>query len=379
MRWIWNPETGNHGGESVTKKDPISWMPWYVIDWLMDPEIGGMSGDARAGYFDLLCWQWYQGGLPDDDQALQRRSRLAPEVWARERETIRALLQKCDDGKLRQSRCVTERDNALRLVQMRKKRTEKARQVRLQRLRNRRKQKRIDCDSHCGNTVTDQLQANRTLHLQDITIQEEEERLSQDPKKEPEQAADPPAPDGGNGKDQRIPAGHFTHFDWEPRRDALLARYFSHPGTDLDAWKENFAELFCGDDGKPRRIQTIVGFLEEASQFDVGQVAAAMAVMVGREVRGDRMRYLMALIRKDAGRYQAKMQREEIRREEREHQERARSQSQPVGQSAADALPRSCGNLVRDVVLRTLPPVRRARGPEERASAEASNDFQDGS
>lgn len=61
------------------------WMPWYVDDWLNDPEVRLMSRVARSVYFDMLCLQWKRGPLPDDAGQLAR-------MLGDDRRTIAAVL-----------------------------------------------------------------------------------------------------------------------------------------------------------------------------------------------------------------------------------------------------------------------------------------------
>lgn len=46
------------------------WFPFYARDWLTDSAVVGMTAMVRGCYVQLLCYQWENGGLPDDTIAL---------------------------------------------------------------------------------------------------------------------------------------------------------------------------------------------------------------------------------------------------------------------------------------------------------------------
>jgi uncharacterized protein YdaU (DUF1376 family) len=95
-------------------------MYFNIIDWLLDDEVQTMTPLARAGYFDLLCRQWYDGGLPDDPKKLQIFSRLDKDQWEEVSAEILPHFKKCDDGLLRQGRLDETRQEALLLLDSRR-------------------------------------------------------------------------------------------------------------------------------------------------------------------------------------------------------------------------------------------------------------------
>jgi uncharacterized protein YdaU (DUF1376 family) len=62
------------------------WMPLYVADYLADTEhLGALQSGA---YLHLIMHYWQHRGLPDDDAALRRITKLTPGEWKRERGTL---------------------------------------------------------------------------------------------------------------------------------------------------------------------------------------------------------------------------------------------------------------------------------------------------
>jgi uncharacterized protein YdaU (DUF1376 family) len=59
------------------------WFPLYATDWLTDHRVRLLSVEARGLYIDLLCHQWAEGGLPDDERHLARIANLNPRTFRR--------------------------------------------------------------------------------------------------------------------------------------------------------------------------------------------------------------------------------------------------------------------------------------------------------
>lgn len=67
------------------------WMPLYVADYLADTEhLGALQSGA---YLHLIMHYWQHRGLPDDDAALRRITRLTPMEWKRERGVLAAFFR----------------------------------------------------------------------------------------------------------------------------------------------------------------------------------------------------------------------------------------------------------------------------------------------
>ncbi len=82
---------------------------FYPNDWLSSPKIALMTPAEEGAYVRLLCYDWANDGLPDDDQQLAVLSRLG-EGWFEGGST---KLRECfvlRDGKLHNPRLEKERE-----------------------------------------------------------------------------------------------------------------------------------------------------------------------------------------------------------------------------------------------------------------------------
>jgi uncharacterized protein YdaU (DUF1376 family) len=64
-------------------------MPWYVADFVADTQ--HLDSSLTGAYMLLIGHYWLRGGLPDDDAALARISRMSPTEWRKARPTIFAF------------------------------------------------------------------------------------------------------------------------------------------------------------------------------------------------------------------------------------------------------------------------------------------------
>jgi len=62
----------------------------YPKDLLADPNVEQMTNEQLGMYLRLMCWEWINGGLPLDDEAIKRLAR-AGDNWSSER----CLLLQC--------------------------------------------------------------------------------------------------------------------------------------------------------------------------------------------------------------------------------------------------------------------------------------------
>jgi len=91
-------------------------MMFYPEAWKASVGVATMDPIARAGYFDVLCSMWLDGGsLPDDDRTLRACSRLDAKQWAASAEFIRAELTTTGDGHVTQSRLAEEYERTIEL------------------------------------------------------------------------------------------------------------------------------------------------------------------------------------------------------------------------------------------------------------------------
>lgn len=82
---------------------------FYAQDWLSSIDISLMTLVEEGAYHRLLCWAWTQDdcGLPSDDEALAKLSRLEAE-WLHSKDKILKKFR-LDKGRLFNDRLLTER------------------------------------------------------------------------------------------------------------------------------------------------------------------------------------------------------------------------------------------------------------------------------
>jgi uncharacterized protein YdaU (DUF1376 family) len=65
---------------------PRPWMPLYVADYLNDTM--HLTVAESGAYMNLILFYWVNGGLPNDEKAIARITRLGPMGWKRSRGTL---------------------------------------------------------------------------------------------------------------------------------------------------------------------------------------------------------------------------------------------------------------------------------------------------
>jgi uncharacterized protein YdaU (DUF1376 family) len=65
------------------------WMPLYVADYLADT--AHLSTTEHGAYFLLIMHYWTKGGLPDNEEAIRRITRLTDRQWSRSCDLLRSL------------------------------------------------------------------------------------------------------------------------------------------------------------------------------------------------------------------------------------------------------------------------------------------------
>lgn len=67
------------------------WMPFYGMEYLADT--AHLSPAESGAYIHLIIYYWFNGGLPDDDYAVARITRLNPTAWAKSIPRLKTLFK----------------------------------------------------------------------------------------------------------------------------------------------------------------------------------------------------------------------------------------------------------------------------------------------
>lgn len=65
------------------------WMPLYVADYQADT--AHLSTTEHGAYLLLIMFYWTKGGLPDDEEAIRRVTRMTTRQWSQSRDVLRSL------------------------------------------------------------------------------------------------------------------------------------------------------------------------------------------------------------------------------------------------------------------------------------------------
>lgn len=95
-------------------RNPFQWFPFYATDWLSDERVRMLSLTAKGAYIDLLCNQWVEGSIPDDDLRLSRLLGISLKEWMEISQEVRQFFVDNSDGRLENKRLAQERDARLR-------------------------------------------------------------------------------------------------------------------------------------------------------------------------------------------------------------------------------------------------------------------------
>src|SRR5689334_3432761 len=76
----------NRRGRSAVSRP---WMPWYVADFMADTL--HLSAAQTGAYMLLIGHYWQHGGLPSEDEALARITRMSAPEWRRSRGVLQAF------------------------------------------------------------------------------------------------------------------------------------------------------------------------------------------------------------------------------------------------------------------------------------------------
>lgn len=77
------------------------WMPLYIADYLKDT--AHLSPAEHGAYLLLIMFYWTKGGLPKEEDAIRRITRMTPRQWSQSRDVLRSLFlpewrhKRCDE------------------------------------------------------------------------------------------------------------------------------------------------------------------------------------------------------------------------------------------------------------------------------------------
>jgi uncharacterized protein YdaU (DUF1376 family) len=75
----------------------LAWFPLFPQDFMGDPKVQLLDATTVGAYFLLLCCQWLEGGLPDDDAKLASWSKSG-ERWPEIRDDVLQFFDKTAGG-----------------------------------------------------------------------------------------------------------------------------------------------------------------------------------------------------------------------------------------------------------------------------------------
>jgi hypothetical protein len=79
--------------------EPLVYFRFYPSDFMDSEKVATMNAAERGVYTSALCWQWHQGSIPDDPDALAPLIRLKPGDVKRAWTIIRACFSVRNDEK----------------------------------------------------------------------------------------------------------------------------------------------------------------------------------------------------------------------------------------------------------------------------------------
>jgi uncharacterized protein YdaU (DUF1376 family) len=88
------------------------WMPFYIADYLADTN--HLSTAEHGAYILLIMHYWVKGGLPKNEEAIRRITRMTPRQWAQSGNTLASLFL----PEWRHGRCDKELAKAKKLGQI---------------------------------------------------------------------------------------------------------------------------------------------------------------------------------------------------------------------------------------------------------------------
>jgi len=94
-------------------KDPLRYFPFDANSFLNDEKVAKMNAAERGLYICLMCWQWHEGSVPDDPDALAPLLRLKGTEVKRAWPIVRERFTPRNDGRLINRRLEVARDEAI--------------------------------------------------------------------------------------------------------------------------------------------------------------------------------------------------------------------------------------------------------------------------
>jgi uncharacterized protein YdaU (DUF1376 family) len=92
--------------------EPLVHFRFYPGDFMDSEKVAKMNAAERGVYTSALCWQWGEGSIPDDPDALAPLIRLKASDVKRAWPVVRSCFSVRDDGRLVQPRLEAERSAA---------------------------------------------------------------------------------------------------------------------------------------------------------------------------------------------------------------------------------------------------------------------------
>lgn len=314
----------------MSKKDPLRWMPWDVVAWLLSRRVASLSPLARGVYFELLNRQWYDGSLPSDDDGLAVCARVTSEEWAAVKKSVLPFFESDENGGLRQSRCEQEKRAAKKRLSAFQKRTKNASKARWQK---RTKDNALLRDGIRYGSATEE--QDRTG--QDKTGQYHPPKPPTDVPAKPTEPERIPPPTAS-----QKPYPSMTVFDQEQECKVMLKRYDA-----LGPDRRFVDETFQACSGHMRPGGRLI-FLRDFEPFPVGQILlAAKAFLALTAPPHQPSRYFFGMVRNAGKEWAARENEAERKAEAREQNRRVLD---AVKQRSLDNRPSKAGNIAGNIL-----------------------------
>lgn len=217
---------------------PTAWMPLYVADYLADT--AHLTAAESGAYLHLIMAYWRNGGpLRLGHDALARAARMTPDEWADAEPTVLAFFEWTNDGRLRHGRIDRELDEAGRMYEARRKRTEAATAARAAR----------NVTTNVTTNVTSDVTNNVTMNV--TSTQPQPQPQPPFPSENDKGEVLPRIEGSGELRAERADRGSRLPADWTPSEEDRV--FAEAEGVDPDREAASFRDYWTSKPGAAGR------------------------------------------------------------------------------------------------------------------------------